>query len=151
MEAEVNQIKNISGGKNSLEEAIVSLQGKLDTLNMQFPDREEIILRELSSLLARLNIEVVSFRPQRKSIVTEIENSPIAVKGCSIQEMSMAISVKTAYKKLIEFFKILKRDFPIYLRVESIRMQKKSADKSSALLNADLALDAYLISRGEKE
>lgn len=143
-ETEVNQIRKMAGGKKSLEETILSLRSRLDSLDKKFPKEDEVVLRELSSLLARLNIEVTSFRPERKSVITDMENAPLpAIKGCSIQEMPILLSLKTSYKKAGEFFRALKQDFPIYVRVNSIRI-KKIQDKSE-LLDIDIDLDTYLV------
>ncbi len=73
-----------------------------------------------------------------------MENAPLPViKGCSIQEMPISLSLKTSYRKAGEFFMALKQDFPIYVRVNSIRI-KKIQDKSE-FLDIDIHLDAYLV------
>lgn len=143
VEAEINQIKRAGGEGRSLEEAIGLLKERYDIMCNKFPEKEEIVLRELPNLVARLGIDVSSFRPQRKRTIQELSGSPINIKGHYVQEMPIAMSLKTYYKTLGEFFRILSEDFPIFIRVDNVSMGK--ADKSTGLLSVDLNLNTYLI------
>lgn len=149
IESEVNEIKKIAKEGETLEEAIASLKDKLVSIDNKFPEQDEVILRELSGLASRLGIEVVSIKPQKKKTIQEINQAPVSIKGCSVEEMPVSMSLKAPYKTMGEFFKILKDDFPVFVRVDTLRMGK-SGDKAKNILNVDLNLDTYLISQEAK-
>lgn len=144
IESDIEKIRKIAKDSSSIEGAIVVLKNKLESLNSKFPSREEYVLRMLSELAAKMNIEVSSMTPQKKKIVSEISSSSVRVRDASIQEMSVAMNFRTNYKTLADFLKILEEDFPVSLRVESVRMSHRS--NTTATLDVNLELDAYLIS-----
>lgn len=149
LEAEISQIKKLAKEGESLEEAIVSLKDRLDAINKKFPEKDEVILRELSGLAAELGIEVVSIRPQKKKVIQEIGSRPIGIKECLVQEMPVSMTLRASYRALGEFFKILKEDFPIFVRVDNVRIVR-AGDKQTGVLDAELNLDTYLICPGMK-
>ena len=144
VEFEVSQIKKAAGEGRPLEEAIVSLNERLKMLDKTFPEKEEAILRELSNLLSKLGLEVSSLKPQRKEVLKAIGDSPVNIRGCYVHEMPVSIKLKTYYKTLGEFFRILKEDFPVFVSIESVRMNR-ARESASGLLNVDLNLNTYLI------
>src|SRR3989338_5405686 len=97
LESEISQIKKVAREGESLEEAIVSLKGRLETINKKFPEKDEVILRELSGLAAKLGIEVVSIRPQKKRMIQEIGDRPIGIKECLVQEMPVSMNLRASY------------------------------------------------------
>ena len=143
-ETEVGRIKGTDGSRMSLEEAIISLDARFKTLGIKFPEREEAMLRELSGLLSKLGMEVVSFRPQKKQIIRTVGNSQINIKDRCVFEMPIAITLNTRYKTLGEFFNILEVEFPVFLSAENVQMRTSSQD-SPGLLNVDLNMKAYLV------
>ena len=143
-EAEVGRIKSTDGSRMSLEEAIISLDARFKTLSRKFPEREEAMLRELSGLLSKLGIEVVSFRPQKKQIIRTVGALEINIKDSRVFEMPIAITLKARYKTLGEFFNILEEELPVFLSAENVQMRTSSQD-SPGLLNVDLNMKAYLV------
>ncbi|MBI5144442.1 MAG: type 4a pilus biogenesis protein PilO [Candidatus Omnitrophica bacterium] len=143
VEAEINQIKQAGGEGKSLEEAISFLKERYDVMSNKFPEKEEIVLRELPSLAARLGIDVSSVRPQRKRVIQELSGSPTSIKGHYVQEMPISMSLKTYYKTLGEFFRILNEDFPIFVKIDNVSITR--ADRATGLLSVDLNVDTYLI------
>lgn len=141
IEAEVNQIKKTAGQGKSLEESIVMLRKKLDAMNAKLPEKEEVVIRELSNALTNLGIEVVSIKPQRKAPLAEGGG----IRGASVQEMPISISLKTSYKTLGEFFRLVREDLPVFLRADTVRMSK-APGKDTNLLTVDVHLNSYLVS-----
>lgn len=144
IESEIKTIKNIAGKDKPLEEAIGLFKTKLDTLEKQFPEKEEIILRELSGLAGRLDIEVVSIKPERKRVIRDLNGIPLSIKGCYVEEMSVSMSLKAPYKTMGQFFKNLYEDFPIFVKIENINITKVG-DKEKTHLDVELSLSTYLI------
>ncbi len=149
IEAELENIKKFSSGEKSLEEMISLLKKKLEALDNTFPPKEELILRELAGAATRSGIELVSINPQRKRDINELEGIPVNVRGYTSKEMSIAVSLKTSYKTLGEFFKVLQEDFPVFIKVESIQMSK-GRGKTDNILNVDMNLSTYLLCPSEK-
>lgn len=143
-EAEIARIKNVSGEGESLEKAMESLRKDLVALDAKFPDKEELILRELSVVASRLGIEVSALRPKKKRAVTEMKGVPVSLTGYTVQEMSVSMSLRATYKKLGEFFAALSEDSAIFVRVNNVNIQK-IPDNAKGKLNAEVGLDTYLM------
>ena len=144
VEADIQKIREIAGEGTSVEGAISALKHKLEDLDEKFPEKEEVILRELSGLASRLDIEVVSTKPQKKRCINEIKGIPISISACVVQEMPISMSLKATYKSLGDFIKALTEDFVIFVAVDNVRMDKP-IDNAQRLLNIELELHAYLM------
>ncbi len=146
LQAEINDFnKSVGGEGKSLEDVVLSLKNKLDSLDKKFPEKEEIILRELLGLAESLGIEITSTRPDKKRTVKEIGSAAVNIKDCVVQEMPIAISLKTSYKTLGEFLRTLKENFSAFVRIDSVHITRMGPDKAGALLEVSLNLDSYLI------
>lgn len=143
-ELELETIKTLTGKDVPLEKAIVLLKERLDNLDKKFPEKEEIILRDLSALAAKMDIKLMSMRPTKKKAVESINGLPVNIKGCFVQEMQVSMDMQTSYKRLGEFFRVLKEEFPIYVRIDKLNMTKVN-EKMPGLLNVNISLDTYLI------
>ncbi len=143
-ESEIAQIRTMIGENKPLEEAIRLLQLRLEAIDKRFPDKEETTLRELSALAVRCGLAVDSLRPSRKQTVTDVGGTPIHIRGCFVQEMPVMLSLHGSYRALGEFFRILKDDFPVCVRVNALRITK-GENKDAAALSAEAELDTYLI------
>lgn len=149
IQTEINEFNKSIGEGKPLEQVILSLKGRLEVLDKKFPEKEEVVFRDLSTLAEGLGIEVLSVRPEKKRVVTEIENVPVSIEGCLIQEMPISVNLRASYKALGEFLKNLKENSSSFIRVDSIRVGKTS-DRGSTLLNVNLNLNTYLISPTNK-
>lgn len=147
LEEETKRLKKYVGEGQSLEQIIVSLNNRLDKLHVRFPEKEEVVLRELSALASGLGIEVLSIKPDRKKVLQSINEEQVAIKDCVVQEMSVAINMKTSYKVLGEFIRRIKEDFPVFIKVDSVQMEKVSDDYNSNILNVNMNVDSYLINK----
>lgn len=144
-EAEVNQIRQSFGDAKSLEEALAFLNKKIEVLSKKFPIKEEIVLRELPGIVSKLGIEVLSIRPGKKIAIGDIGGVPVPVKGSTVYEFSISMDLITTYKKLGELFTVLHESFPIFIRVDSVRLSSSGKDEKG-FLNVDLNLFTYVIS-----
>ena len=147
LDQEAKQLKGSFGEKHSLEDVIISLDKRRSVLDKKFPDKEEVVFRDISGLATSMGIEISSMRSQGKKTLKEMRGAPIAIKNSVIQEMWVSIELTTTYKKLGEFLAVLKGGFPVFIRIESIQMTNASSDKNSALLKVSVSLVTYLVSR----
>jgi Tfp pilus assembly protein PilO len=144
MEVEIGKIKSSVAEEKSLEDSIVVMRNELAAIYKKFPDKEEITLRELSSLATKLGIEIVAMKPQKKNIVKELAGEKINIKGCVVQDMPITMYLRTDYKTLGEFFKSLKTDFPVFVKIGGVKMVR-IGDKMPGLLDISLDLDTYFL------
>jgi len=144
IEMQVSQIKKAVGEGRPLEEAITFFKNRLEILDRKFPDKDETILRELSTLAVKTGVEVVSMRPQKKKIIQDINGLPIKINVCYVQEMPITMNLKAPYKTIGEFVKLLREDFPVFVRIDMVHMQRAEAPAGGAL-DVTLDLDTYLI------
>lgn len=146
LDQEAKQLKRSFGEERSLEDVIISLDKRRNVLDQKFPDKEEVVFRDISTLATSMGIEISSMRSQGKKTLKEMRGAQIAIKDSVIQEMWISIDLTTTYKKLGEFLAVLKEGFPVFIRIESVQMTNTSSDKNSASLKVSISLVTYLIS-----
>jgi Tfp pilus assembly protein PilO len=147
IEKEIASIKTSAGEGRSLDEIISALKSRLTELEKKFPEKEELILRDISGKAKQFNIELNNMSPDKKRAVTDIECAVLAKKGYVLQEMAITVNMKTDFKTFAEFMKSLKDDFPFYLKLDSVRLVKLSGGDRHPMLDIELKLRAYLISQ----
>ena len=143
----VEMRRSIGEGK-SLEQAISFFKDRLAYFDKRFPSREEVVLREMPALAGKCGVEISSIRPSKKAVIQAIEGASLEVRDYTIQEMPISVDLKSSYKKLGEFLKALRNDFPAFVRVDKIQMSR-AGDKDSNLLDVSLSLDTYFLSPKE--
>lgn len=147
IEKEIASIKNAAGEGKSLDEIIAALRARLTQLENRFPEKEEIILQNLSERARDLKIDLNNTSPNKKRIVADIDCSALNKKGCILQEMAITMNMKTDFRTFAEFMKSLKDDFPFYIRLDSARLVKQSGDDKHPILDIEIKLRAYLITQ----
>lgn len=146
IESETKEARIIAGEGRSLDEAIGALKTGIDSMNNQFPSKEEGILRALSGRAESFKIKVTNMSPEKKRIVQEIGGAPVNIRDCVVQEMALTMNLKTNFMIFGRFARSLKEDFPVWIKVDSVRMERASGDKEKhPLLDIEVKLRAYLI------
>jgi hypothetical protein len=141
--SDIEQVKSMGGGK-TLEKTISDLNARLDRLKVMFPSKEEGFLKTLSDTAAKFKIEIHTMNPEKKHIMMDMGGSPVIIKDCVVQEMSITVNMMTDFKTFSSFIKYLKDDCPVYLKADMVRMEKTSNDKHPQL-NIDMKIHTYLI------
>lgn len=146
IESETKEARIIAGEGRSLEDAIGALKTRIDSMNKQFPSKEEGILRALSERAESFKIKVTNMNPEKKRIVQEIGVAPVNIRDCVVQEMALTMNLKTDFMTFGRFARSLKEDFPVWIKMDSVRMESASGDKEKhPLLNIEVKMRAYLI------
>ena len=145
IEGEIADIKRGYGKSKTAEGASVILRKDIKAMEFKFPAKEEIILKELSDLATRNGIEVIYMKP-KKTEITEMGGKPIDLDETMVTEMSISMSMKAPYKRLGNFLIYLYESFPVFVRVDNAKM-KSSASKTPWILDVELNLTSYLLSR----
>ena len=143
-QSQVEEFKRLVGEGKSAEEVVEVFKKKVETFDNKFPQKEEVILREISGAAERLGVEISSIRPDKKKAILSINNAPINISGCVIQEMLISMNIKASYKKLGEFLRTLREDLPVFVSVEDLSIGKPG-DNKSPILDITLTLKAYPI------
>lgn len=142
--AEVAAIKKSMPGGKSIDEATRALKADLGTLENKFPGKEEVILRELSTLATKLGIGIDEMRPEKKRAVSSVNGVSVSIRDANVEEMSVGLRVKTYYKTLGDFIRALKKESPIFVSIETVNMSRP-AGGDKALLNVEMKLNSYVI------
>lgn len=147
MQNDIAAMKQAIGEGKPLEQAILYLRDRLKMYEQKFPQKEEDIFRTLSALAEKGSIDILAMTPEKKRPIKEITGVPINVKDHTLEEMPISLSVRAAYKKLGQFLNALQEEFPIFVRVDEVRMTK-APDGADDRLDASLNLDTYLLTPG---
>lgn len=145
-EEEIGDIKKTAGAEEekSMGVALEGLQKKFKDLETRFPDKEEMILRELPAFANRFGIEIKSMQPQKKRAVKEIDKSEFTVTGYTVEDIEIAIFAVGRYKNLGEYIKALKEEFPALIRINKLSMSRAGGEDGMSL-NINMTITAYLL------
>jgi len=152
VEQEIQEIESLVDGSVPIAESLSMLKEKYQELDSKFPDKEEETLRMLSDFAQKMNIDIVSIKPQRKRTVwRKEEEEAVQVDGKICQCVTVSIDVRCFYQDLVKYIEMLKKDLPAFMVVESVRLLKdKTRVKESKLtrdkLNVILIVGLYLLS-----
>ncbi|MDD5422985.1 MAG: type 4a pilus biogenesis protein PilO [Candidatus Omnitrophota bacterium] len=145
IQTEIDEFRRTIGADKPLEQSIIAFRSRIEALGKKFPGKEEIVFKELSSLAQGMDIEITSMNPSKKVVVKGAEGQDLLIKDCVVEEISISMALKTSYKKLGEFLRALKEEFPIFVTIENVNIAK-AGDKDSPVLNVALSINTYLIS-----
>ena len=140
---EIGRIREAMGAAKSVDEALRFMNEEITVIEKLFPRNEEVILRELSDMAKKMNMEVTSISPQKKRIVAKIDGVAVSVKGSLVKEMPVTMKLITRYKNVGNYTIALRSDFPMLVRVDAVNM---SSGKEDGLLDVDLQLNSYMLS-----
>lgn len=141
IEREIQGIQGVGAEKEGLDEIIAKYNNKLKELEKSLPGKEEETLRNLSNLASKLGIEVLSINPQK----AEICDLPINVKGYICKEMKISMELKTSFKVLGEYLRLLQYGFPTVLRINSYYIKKEGEKYGISVLSVTLKLTMYML------
>lgn len=143
--AQVEEFNRMVGEGKQIGDVISAFNNKMDVFDSRFPEKEEVMLREISGACEKAGITVSSIVPQKKR-----DLQLVSIKHSIVQEMPISISLTASYKKLGELLRILRDDLPVFVRVDNVSMSKSGGPQSS-LLNVSLNMNTYLISRSQSK
>jgi Tfp pilus assembly protein PilO len=142
IQREINEFRTSVGDSRPLADIVINMQKKLDSFKDIFPEREELVLRELPAMAAKVGAEITSIRPSPKRAIKDVGGTPVAIRGCIVQELQVSVTLRAQYKALGEFFRILKNSFPIFVRVDNFQIGKGQGN----VLDVSMSLVTYTIS-----
>jgi Tfp pilus assembly protein PilO len=135
IESQISEINKLIENKE-LTEAVKKLKLELDKNISQLPSGEEDIIDVLSQKAKDLNIEVKDIIPSSSRILED------EVSGYKIEELSISMKFSCEYKVLGEYLDILKDNFPVLVRINSIDVKGRGEGKP--VLDVSLQISTYL-------
>lgn len=145
IENQIKEIEVLIGEAKSIDEGIRLLKARSQELNNRFPPGEEDSLKILSNIAKKMNIELISIRPQSKKEFVDADNRKVEIEGKTCSTILVSIEMKCYYKDLVKYVQILKEsaDFA-FITFEKLQISK---DKSGTpKLNITLDFNLYLLS-----
>lgn len=145
VESQIKEIEAVIGEAKTRDEGIRLLKARYQELNNKFPQGEEDSLRMLSDFAKKLNIELISIRPQPKREFLDGNNQKVEIEGMTCLIIFVSIEMKCFYKDLVKYIQTLKESSGLtFVTFEKLRISK---DKSGTpKLNITLDLNLYLLS-----
>lgn len=152
LKEEILQIENkISAttsiiGEEPLEKGLSTLQERLEALDRKLPDSEEETLRMISSTAHETGVNVISTKPQPKSIFLDRDKNMVRIGNKLCHRMPMSMHVSSSYNKLGRFLESLRKDVPSISTIEKLTLTKQPEQYE---LNANINLTIYLLCEGK--
>lgn len=136
-ESQIAEISRLASG-GDLTEAVKALKVRLNYAAGQLPGEDEIVIKSLLGVAKRLRIEVSNLSP---ASIKTIEGG---VAGYNISEFPISMRLSCDYKTLGEYLHILRKDFPVLIKLRQLDIRGKGEGQMNLEIN--LQLLAYLAS-----
>lgn len=144
VESQVRKIETIIGKTKSMDESMQLLIERYRALDDRFPLKEEESIRMLSRLSHKLNIELVSIKPQPKAAFLDDNRKEVEIDGRICQRVFVAMKINCSYKDLVKYIESLKQTLPAFITIEKLRVKKDGTGTRG--LNVTLDINLYLLS-----
>ena len=144
LEYQIRQIEAITSEVTLTDEGIRMIRAQYERLNNKFPQKEERSIGTLSDIASNLNIELVSIKPQFKTVFLDRNKKEIKIEGRVCQRVYVTIEMKGLYKDLVKYIQTLKESLPAFISIEKLKIVK---DRLQApRLNVILEFNLFLLS-----
>jgi len=144
---QLEKIKSIQEVKDAIEkgyvyaESVQKLKNELFSLDELIPYEEEGILKGMSALARKFDIEVVVIRPGNKAPALNSEKIEIHIGNYVCSRLPVLIRLKGYYKNIVKYIEGVGADLNSLVLVDKIRIAKTSKDY---MLTADVDISIYL-------
>ena len=138
IEAQIRDIAEITKGRE-ISEVVKDLGIGLDKFMSQLPAQDEVVIYNLSKWAAELNIEIKNIVFSEKQLL-KYEN-----KEFGIDELPISMDLACEFNALGEYLNVLRRDFPVLVRVRKLNIVGKG--KLQPILDVNLQISAYLANK----
>lgn len=146
-EKQLNSIKNIDEIKNTISrgytytESIENLKNELVALSKSIPATEEESLQYLSALAQRLNLEILSIRPDVKELLLDEDKNKVKIAGLDCYRLPIKLSLNGSYMNIANYIEALTKNAPSLLSIENLKITGLTMSGS---LTVDIDLTIYL-------
>ena len=110
----------------------------------RFSSKEESVYRTLIAAADKLGIDIRSLKPGKKHQSETLASAGTLVKDFDIIEVQIALSFKTTYKQLGDFFRVVQNEIPVVVRVDNVTMTR-SHENVRGQINVELDMTAFLL------
>ena len=144
VESQIKQIETIFGKTSTEGESIRFLRERFQGLDNKFPTKEEAALKKLSDFAKKLNVEIISLKPNPKEMLTDENDSQIKIEGKTCQRVFLTLNMRCNYEDLVKYIESVKADLPAFVTIEKIKINKSKSERTR--LNVVLEINLYLLS-----
>ena len=152
IEKEIREIESMLDDSVPIDESLTCLKERCEDMKNLFPDKEEETLRAISEFAQKLNINIVSIKPQQKRIIwKKEEEEALQVDGKICQCVTVSIELRSFYQDLVKYIEMLDKELPAFMIMESVKLIKdkvrvKQLNLNKDKLNVTLNIGIYLLS-----
>ena len=143
-ESQIQDIESVAKGARNLDEGIVMVEKKFDSLKSRLPSTEEEALRTISSYAQKLNIRLVYIRPSPKRALLDENQAEIKVMGKTCYAIFFTISARCRASELVRYLEMLDKDLPAFTTVEKLQVNRDQGN--TGILSVNIDMNLYLMS-----
>jgi Tfp pilus assembly protein PilO len=143
LESQVRAVEKILSSAKTPEAGAKILKDRFQELNAKLSQKEEKSLGLLSEFGRRMNIEIVSIKPQPKTPLIDESGGKIEYSGKVFQVVPVVIEMRCFYKDLVKYLQMLQTSLPSLVAVEKLKINRTVP--KSPRLNVALEINLYTL------
>ncbi|RJP28072.1 MAG: hypothetical protein C4533_06270 [Candidatus Omnitrophota bacterium] len=144
LNAQIAQIESIFGSDASIDEGMLRIKKASEAALDKLPADEKDSIRMLSDVARKHNIEIISIKPQPKSLVLDKDRKEIQAEGKTCHSIFVSIDMISSFSDLVAYLAVLENEFKTFITVEELAINR--LELSGAKLPVILSINLYLLS-----
>ncbi|UCG35819.1 MAG: hypothetical protein JSW17_03210 [Candidatus Omnitrophota bacterium] len=136
---EIQELVDTTAGKG-----FARLEERFKALDRKFPQEEKEAIILLSAFAQRLNIDIITMRPQSKKDFIDEKENKVVIDGKTCRMVGVSLEMRALYEDLVEYIRILRQMLPSYVSIDNLKIIKDRTD--SPVLHIRLNFNLHLLS-----
>ncbi|MDP3142889.1 MAG: GspMb/PilO family protein [Candidatus Omnitrophota bacterium] len=140
VEKQIQEITAITGQALPPQESLKLFEEKFQKIDVKFPIEEEESLKMLSGLAEDSNVEIISIKPQARTVLLDEDNQKIEIEGRTCQKIFVTLEMRCSYRDLIKYLDSLEDSLPAYISIERLSINKEAAGAAKLYITLEFNL-----------
>ncbi|MCM8771087.1 MAG: hypothetical protein NC936_04390 [Candidatus Omnitrophica bacterium] len=119
------------------------LRDRYQKLNNKLMQKEEKSMALLSEFARRLNIEIISVKPQGKTTLLDEYKEKVEFQGKVCQFIPVSLHMRGFYKDLVKYLDLLDESLPAFFTVEKLQLIRMAP--KSPRLDIEMEINIYTL------
>jgi|GEM_PF-901812 len=143
IDGQIKEIEELVGDDTTASKGFAQLKERFEALNKKFPQEEKEAIILISSFAQRLNIDIITMRPQSKKDFLDEKEAKVVIDGKTCRMVSVSLEMRALYEDLVEYIRALRQLLPSFVTIDDLKITKDRTD--SPVLHIRLILNLYLL------
>ncbi len=139
---EIAGVEAVFGGAESLGREVFRIQQELAGVEKKVYSREKPagIVNLISAEARRMNVEIVSLRPEEPKTALDEKGNPLTLDGRAARILPLRLELEGTYENLGDYLAGLEQKLPVLFTIDGLTLEMKNAEELR--LRANVLLSA---------